>query len=191
MFLCIFACCPRFLICISSLISHPGFEFLSVFFLGILILVQTNFSPAYISSFYSLMLFVEICINNSFIFSVFALTIFLSWFLKESRVVFFSDIILFTVSVFIFSSCVWVCSVVFRCVVFRLPLLCVSIWLGCSCFSVITVLYSGFVHVIPYFIRWCVSKPFFTIVQAFCLKSSAFFQDFWHSFPIAFVRGCS
>ena len=30
----IFACCQRFLICLSSRISHPGFEFMFVLFLG-------------------------------------------------------------------------------------------------------------------------------------------------------------
>ena len=41
----IFAC-RRFLICISSQISHPGFEFLFVFFQGTPIFSQTNFAPA-------------------------------------------------------------------------------------------------------------------------------------------------
>ena len=44
--LSIFACRRRFLICASSLISDPGFEFLFVFFRVTLILSLTNFTPA-------------------------------------------------------------------------------------------------------------------------------------------------
>ena len=47
-------------------------------------------------------------------FSVFALTVFQSSFLRNGNVVFFSDIILFIVSTFIYFSCVSVCSV-FEC----------------------------------------------------------------------------
>ena len=36
----------RFLICVSRLISHPGFEFLFVFYGGTPILSQTSFAPA-------------------------------------------------------------------------------------------------------------------------------------------------
>ena len=48
-FLCliIFACFRRFLICVCSLISHPGFEFLFASFMGTSILSRTNFTPAY------------------------------------------------------------------------------------------------------------------------------------------------
>ena len=42
----IFTCCWSFLICVSSLISHPCFEFLFVFFKGTTIFSQTNFTPA-------------------------------------------------------------------------------------------------------------------------------------------------
>ena len=58
--LIIFACC-RFRISVSSLIPHPRFEFLFVFFRGTQISSQ-------ISPFNSVMMFVEICVNNSFIF---------------------------------------------------------------------------------------------------------------------------
>ena len=54
--------------CASSWISHPRFVFLVLFFKRTLILSQINFAPAYISSFSSVMLFVEICVNNSFFF---------------------------------------------------------------------------------------------------------------------------
>ena len=76
-FLClsIFACC-RFRICVYSLISKPGIDFLVVFFRGTPILSQTNFAPALISSFNSVMLFVEIYIDKLFIFSVSTVTVF-------------------------------------------------------------------------------------------------------------------
>ena len=45
--------------------------------------LKTNFAPALISSFNSVILFVEICINYSFIFSVSALTVFEFWFLSD------------------------------------------------------------------------------------------------------------
>ena len=53
-------------------------------------------------------------------FSVSALTVFSSWFLNDGNLVFFSDIILFIISIFIFSSCVNVCFLLFGCIVFRL-----------------------------------------------------------------------
>ena len=42
----IFGSCCRFLICVSNRISHPGFEFLFVFFRGTPILSWTNFALA-------------------------------------------------------------------------------------------------------------------------------------------------
>ena len=42
----IFACCRSFLTYDSNLISHPGFDFLSVIFRGTPIFSQTNFAPA-------------------------------------------------------------------------------------------------------------------------------------------------
>ena len=65
-FLCliIFTCCRRFLFCVSSLISHPDFVFLFMFFWETPILLQTNFVSAYVSSFNSVMLFPEIFVNN-------------------------------------------------------------------------------------------------------------------------------
>ena len=47
-----------FLICISSRISHPGFDCFFVLFEGNPIFSQTNFAPALISSFNSVKLFV-------------------------------------------------------------------------------------------------------------------------------------
>ena len=109
--LSLFACC-NFLFCDFNLCSHPGFDFLSVVYSGTLIFSQTNFAPAYIKSFSSVM-FVGIFINRSLTLSVLDFTVLLSWFTRESNVVFFSDRILFMISTFIFSSRVSVCVVVF------------------------------------------------------------------------------
>ena len=59
------------------------------------------------------MLFVGIFIKKSYIFSVSTLTIFLSCFLKECNIDFFSDKILFIISTFLLSSCdsIFFCSV--------------------------------------------------------------------------------
>ena len=93
-------------------------------------------------------------------FSVSALIVFQSWFLRDGNEVFFSDVILFIISTFIFSSCVSLCSVVFGCEVFRLILLCVSIRLEGSCFLVfsvsILVLRSCWHYSL--FICWCISN---------------------------------
>ena len=69
------------------------------------------------------MLFVEVCVDNSSIFSVSALSVFQSWFFSNGYLVFFSDINLFNFSIFISSSCVSVCSMWCDCVVFRSLLL--------------------------------------------------------------------
>ena len=42
----IFVCCHRFLMCVSSRISQPGFYFLFVFLKGTWFFSQTNFAPA-------------------------------------------------------------------------------------------------------------------------------------------------
>ena len=120
------------------------------------------------------MLFIEMCVNHSFIFSVSALTVFQSWFLKDRNVVFFSDIIFFIISTFIFfSSCVSLYSVRLGCVAFRLVLLCVSVRLDGYYFSVFSVwiIVLGSCWLDSQFICWCISnisrsinKPFFIIV---------------------------
>ena len=67
-----------------------------------MILGQTNFSPALIISFNSA-LFVEINVNNLLLFfSVYSLTFSQSWFVRDGNLVFFSNIILFIISAFIF-----------------------------------------------------------------------------------------
>ena len=58
LYLSIFAYCRRILICVFSLISHPGFEFLFIFFRGTRFLAHTIFVPSSICSFNSVMLFV-------------------------------------------------------------------------------------------------------------------------------------
>ena len=143
------------------------------------------------------MLFVEICVSNSFIFSVSALTIFQPWFLSYGNLVFFSDIILFKISIFIFASCVSLCSVWFGCVVLRLLLLYRSFRLECSCFSVfnvsIIVLESCCLdYLLLYLLYFKVRKSTFLCYRPnlvsesldCCLKSCVFFPDFYPPFSI-------
>ena len=107
-----------FLSCVSSLISHRGFEFLFVYFMGKPILSHTNFVLSSISLFYSVMFFVEICANNLSIFWVSLLTVFQSWFLSDRNEVFFSDLTLLIISILF--SCITLCSVLFGCGTFLL-----------------------------------------------------------------------
>ena len=166
-FLCLvfFACCRRFLISVSCRISYPGFEFLLVFFRETPILSLTNFSPALISSFNSMMFFFEIYVNNSFIFFNFYLDCFPVF-------GFFSDIILFKISIFISSSASVYC-VLFEWVTFRLLFLCGSFRLECSCFSVFSVLIIvlGSCCLDSLFIFWCISNISWSETN-FSLRSS-------------------
>ena len=82
------------------------------------------------------MLFVEICVNNLFIFLVSFKTIFQSWFLSNGNLIFFPDIILFKFFIIISFFCVSVCSVLFGYVFFRFLLLCGSFRPDFTCFSV-------------------------------------------------------
>ena len=111
-FLCliILAYFRRFFICVSNRISHPGFDFFLMLFMGIPILSQTNFAPAEISSFNLVISFVDIYVSTSFIFSVSILTV-------------LHPMFLFKFSRFDFCSCVSICFVLFGselfgCVVF-------------------------------------------------------------------------
>ena len=73
---------------------------------------QTNFFPVYIKSFNSVMSFVGMFVNKSFTFSVSNLTVLQFWFLRESKVVFFSDMILLMVFTFVFfflGQCLHLC----------------------------------------------------------------------------------
>ena len=96
-----------------------------------------------------------------------------SWFHSDGSVVFFTDIMLFKISIFTFSYFLSLCSVLFACVVFRLLLLFGSFPLECSCFPElglsINVLGSCCLDFL--FICWCISnisrlenQPFFIIV---------------------------
>ena len=142
----ILASCRCLFICDSSLSSHTGFDFLSVVFKGTQIFSQTNFSPVYIKSFNSVMLFVGIFVDKSFTFSVSDLTVLQSWFLREANVVFFSDMILLMASILVFSSWVSVCVCVFA----VHGLLSCSVWLIVSGFLEFSVL------VIAFGVCWCV-----------------------------------
>ena len=135
-----------------------------------------------------------------FFFSVSALTVFQSWFLRDGYLVFFPDIILLQVSTFTFSSCISVCSVVFRHSEFRLKLLCVSIQLEDFYFSVfavsfliLRVLSTWFpTYFWVDFYYFIVRKPTFlypcpSLVSkslACCFKYCIFFPDVNHSFSI-------
>ena len=119
----------------SNLSSHLSFDFLSVVFKGTLIFSQTNFAPAHIKSFNSLISFVGIFVNKSFTFSVSDLTVLQSWFLREGNVIFFSDMILLMVSTLVSSS--WVS--VFVCVFAVTVSLSCSVWFGVSGFPVFSV----------------------------------------------------
>ena len=66
----IFAYCRSFSFCDSNLSSHQDFDFLSMVFRATQIFSQTNFTPAFIKSFNSVMLFVGIFANKTFTFSV-------------------------------------------------------------------------------------------------------------------------
>ena len=142
----IFTCCS-FLICDFNLSSHLGFHFLSAVFRDTSIFSLTNFAPAYIKSLKSVMLFVGIFVNQSFTFSVSDLPVLQSWFLREQNVVFFSDMILFIISTFIFPSWLIVCVFVFA--VWRSSLFSVWFWLGVSDFPVFSIL------VIVSGVCWC------------------------------------
>ena len=54
-------CCRSLSICDSSLRSHPSFDIVFVVFKGNPVFSQTNFAPAFIKSFNSVMSFVGIC----------------------------------------------------------------------------------------------------------------------------------
>ena len=128
-----FLCCSLFFVptCSSVLSFLPVFVALSMFPVEFPIqvpifcscyLIEPRFCHKLISFLYSsfntVIFFVDIYVNTSFIFSVFVLTVLQSMFLSNDKVVFFSSIILFKFSKFIFCSSVNVCNVLFGCVVF-------------------------------------------------------------------------
>ena len=83
-----------FFICDSSLSSHQCFEFLSVVCKDTPFFSLTNFVPAYIKKFNSVISFVGKFVNKSCTFSVSNLIVLQSWFVSEGNVVFSSDTIL-------------------------------------------------------------------------------------------------
>ena len=112
-------------------------------------------------------------------FTVSTLTIFLSWFLSDGNLVFFSDIILLKFSIFISSFCFSVCSMRFGCVVFRLLLVCSSFQLESSYFLVVSesIIVLGSCCLDSIFTFWCVSnsswienQPFFIFVLAWSVS---------------------
>ena len=117
--LSIFACCRRFFIRVSTLISHPGVEVVFVFFKWTPIFSLANFTRhclfRLILWFYSLRYVFII----RFLYSVSILTVFQSSFQKDGNAVFFFDCILNIV-----------CSLIVFLVLAFFPLfLCVVFWL--------------------------------------------------------------
>ena len=141
------------------------------------------------------MVFVEMCVTNSFIFSVSALTVFQSWFLSHGNLVFFLDIILFRFSTIICSSCVTVCSVWFWCVLFRFLFLCGSIRWECSCFSVfvVSIIILGSCCFDSIFIWWCISRISRSENQPFFMTNLTWSASLWllwklaHSLQISII----
>ena len=88
------------LMCPSSLIPHLPFEFLYGFSSGILILPMTTVPRIFITTFYSVMLTIGIFIKNLLCFSISTFTFFLSWFLRDSNIVFFSVMIFYNNCIF-------------------------------------------------------------------------------------------
>ena len=85
---------------------------------------QSNFAPALICSFNSVILFFEVCVNISFIFSVSTLSVFQSWSLRDGKCGFlFRHLSLYSLYIY-FSSCINV----FGGVMFWLQLLCFQYW---------------------------------------------------------------
>ena len=159
-----------FFISVFSQISHPGFDFFLLLFEGNPIFSQTNFAPAEIRSFNSVILFIDIYHNTAFILFVSFLTVIHSMFLNDSKVVFSLFIILFKFSRFTFCSCDSACSRLFGCVVFPSSEVGGSFRLGS--FSLLIPDVSGTVLLsCSLFIFWCIfsisrseNQPFFIIV---------------------------
>ena len=140
-----------------------------------------------------------------FVFSVSVLTVFQSWFHREVDIVFFSDIILFIISIFIFSSVMFV------------PL-CLAEWCFGYYYSAFRfgwkflvflylaswLLYQHLVDMFPYIVCWCISniswwenQPFFIII-IICSVSLWLVLNFANLtrfpsffFPTLFLFGCS
>ena len=135
-FLSTFVCCCSFFTCSSSLISYPGFVF--GFLWRTMILSQSNFTPALISSFCFVMLPIGIFGNNWSTFLVSTLTICQFRSLRDGNVVLFSVMIFFINSTFILSSVI-ICFVLLGiCYVLVFNTLHFNL-VGNSCFSVFSI----------------------------------------------------
>ena len=144
------------------------------------------------------MLFVEKCVNNSFIFFSFR-RVFQSYFFVcvcDGNVVFFLYTILFKCFKFISYSYVSVCSVWFGGVVFRLLLVCGSFRLDCSCLSIfgMTVIVLMSCCLDWLFVFWRISsnsrsenQPFFIFVLTWSVSISLFVLNLEHSSQIRLV----
>ena len=120
------------------------------------------------------------------------------WFLREGNVLFFSDMTLFMISTFVFSSWVSVCVVVFA--VYWSLSFSVWLWLGLSCFPVfsVTFIVLGVSWFVSLYICWWISSIsrvkktnhslilFNLVCQPLvcCLKSSGFCLNSHYSFSI-------
>ena len=134
-------------------------------------------------------------VNNSFIFSVSALTVFLSLFLNDGNLIFFWDIIFFIISIFIFSCWNNPFSVWFGFVMIPLSFFCSlfglnrcwfsSIW--CVDYSFRVLLIKLFVYLFVYF--WFSrpeNQPFFIISLA-CSASTCLVLNLAHSHQISII----
>ena len=173
-----FLCCLFVSTCFSvfPLFYHFGLFFLDFFlrflanfpswfscfrcaFSGDTIFSQTNFAPSSISSFNSVILFVDLLLSISFILFVSFLTVLYSMFLSDSKVVVSPFVILFTFSNFTFCFCVSVCSGLFGWVlyvVFLFSKVGGSFRLDCFCLLILCV--SDIVLFCPLSIFWCISS---------------------------------
>ena len=108
-----------------------------------------------------------------FIFSISALIVFRSSFLRDCCVVFFLDIIPFIFSPFSVYS-LWVCRA-------SITIYCVSIRLECSCFSVFNVAVTvlGFCWHDSFFICWCITNISRSENQLFFIAVLAWSASLW------------
>ena len=162
-----------FFICVSSRISHPGFDFLFVLFKG------PRFSHKLILPLHRLVQFNSvnavlcwyICLYLIHFF-VSILIVLHSMFLSGGKVVFRSFIILFKFPKFIFCSCV--CSVLLGWLFSEVG---GSFLLDCSCLSKSSVSYTVLVSCSFFF--WCISSISFSENQTFFLIVLTWSTSLW------------
>ena len=111
---------------------------------------EHQFYPKLVSSlhrinlFNSVTLLAGIFVINLFTFSVSTVTFSLSWFLRDSDVLFFLDTIFFIMSTFVLSSGVNICFVVLGSIVLWFSVYCISIRLGFFLFFLFLFFFFGF-----------------------------------------------